>query len=137
MGLNHNVWPKYGAPDESRERPSLTPFGGRLRALRKARDLSQAALGARAGVSQQLIQRLERGQNYPTLDTLNKLSVGLNMSVGEITGPKAFADADTLADLVLALEKIERDVQGLRQVVTALVAVQRHAATAERSSEAS
>lgn len=124
MALNHKVWPVYGLPDHSHEKAPRTPFGQRLRDLRHARNLSQAALAARAGISQQAVHRIELGLNSATLDTLNKIAIGLNVSVGELTGSKAIGGVDVMDDLLIALDAAEHEIGRIRRAATALAAMQ-------------
>jgi transcriptional regulator with XRE-family HTH domain len=114
-------WPEYGTPEPLREKETPTPFGARLRRLRQARGHSQSSLAAKAGIAQQLIGLLERGRHSPTLTTVNKLAVGLNVSLSDLLGPKPFGETNVLADLVAAVEVAERDMQKVRTLVDLLV----------------
>jgi len=55
--------------------------GARLRAERKARNLSQADLERRTGLARCRISWLENGRAIPTLETLEKLSNALEISL--------------------------------------------------------
>ncbi|MGP9821340.1 helix-turn-helix transcriptional regulator [Salinarimonas sp. NSM] len=52
-------------------------LGANVRALREARGLTQAQLGERAGVSDQLIGRMERAEGEPTLKSVKKIAAAL------------------------------------------------------------
>jgi HTH-type transcriptional regulator/antitoxin HipB len=52
-------------------------LGRQVRDLRLERGLSQAALGRRAGTSQQAIARIENGGVMPTLDSLERIGAAL------------------------------------------------------------
>ncbi len=52
-----------------------------MRKLRNARELTQEALAERSDLSVDAIRRIERGSFSPSLDTLGKLSVGLDVSL--------------------------------------------------------
>lgn len=54
-------------------------FGRHLRSLRRARGLTQDQLAERSGLSADTIRRLEHGSFSPTLDTLRKLCIGLDL----------------------------------------------------------
>jgi transcriptional regulator with XRE-family HTH domain len=56
----------------------------RLKALREERQLSQAALAERVGVSREYIARLETGRHDPPLSTLEKLAKALGVKVGRL-----------------------------------------------------
>jgi transcriptional regulator with XRE-family HTH domain len=61
--------------------------GGRLRALRQARGLSQEALSHVSGVSATVISRIERGAiAEPSLRTLRALARALGATLDELAG---------------------------------------------------
>ena len=59
-------------------------FGRHVRSCRKARGLTQEALAKVSKLSADTIRRLEQGSFSPSLETLNKLSVGLRMSLSTL-----------------------------------------------------
>ena len=59
-------------------------FGPHLRALRDKVGLTQAVLGARAGIGGSQINKLELGVNQPTLGTALALARALGLEIGEI-----------------------------------------------------
>ncbi len=62
------------------QRPSADPFGARLRALRRAAELTQEELAERAGVSVQAVSALERGINTaPQRHTVALLAGALDL----------------------------------------------------------
>ena len=62
---------------------SLTPrqFGKKLKALREAQGLSQAALGNRSDLTREYINKLEAGRYDPTLGALQRLAKALGVKV--------------------------------------------------------
>lgn len=64
----------------------LQELGNRLRHLRKARRLRQFDM-ADLGLSYKYYQRLESGQVNPTLVTLHKVALALNVSVYDLFCP--------------------------------------------------
>ena len=56
----------------------------RLKKLRAARDMSQADLAERSGVSREYIARLETGHHDPSLSTLVKLAKALKVKPGKL-----------------------------------------------------
>ena len=56
----------------------------RLKQLRAARDMSQADLAERSGVSREYIARLETGHHDPSLSTLVKLAKALKVKPGKL-----------------------------------------------------
>jgi transcriptional regulator with XRE-family HTH domain len=65
----------------------LTDFGGRVRALRKERQLTTEKLAELAGVSAGLISQVERGHGNPSFATLVQLAHGLQLPVGQLLQP--------------------------------------------------
>jgi transcriptional regulator with XRE-family HTH domain len=61
----------------------MTPFGERLRAVRKAAGLSQAKLARRCGMDTIRISQIERGCKDPRLQTLLKLADGLGCKLDD------------------------------------------------------
>jgi transcriptional regulator with XRE-family HTH domain len=70
----------------------LQDFGNRLRGFRKARKLRQLDMED-LGLSYKYYQRLESGQVNPTLLTLHKLALALNISVHDFFHPGHSHDA--------------------------------------------
>lgn len=62
----------------------IQAFGVHLRALRKARGLSQQALADEADVSWPTVQRMEAGTQAGTLDVLASLARALEMPLREL-----------------------------------------------------
>lgn len=80
----------------------------RLRALRKAADLSQAQLAERSGLSQSFISRLERGETGVSVSALYALAYGLGKPVTELLEP-----GSVQSRLLRAIERIPETQQGL------------------------
>ena len=49
-------------------------FGGNLKKLRKARNLTQQELGAKIGLSKAVVSKYENGIGYPTFDVLIQIA---------------------------------------------------------------
>lgn len=58
-----------------------------LRRLRLDRELTQAQLGAKAGVSRATVGRLERARGAPKTPTLDALATALGASLGDLVIP--------------------------------------------------
>jgi len=56
-------------------------FGVHVRALRHARQLTQEELAERSELSVDAVRRIERGAFSPSLETVNKLATGLDVSL--------------------------------------------------------
>ncbi len=63
-------------------------FGQRVRLARQARDLTQAELAARAGVSRQLVGAVETGRHLPRVDAALALAAALGETVEALHGPR-------------------------------------------------
>ena|SRR5579883_3053379 len=62
----------------------LMNFAQRLVALRKQRNLTQAALAERVGIHVSNIRRYEAGNSQPTLDVLRNLALALSTSADSL-----------------------------------------------------
>ncbi len=65
-------------------RPAL---GARIRELRRRRRLSQEGLADRAGLHWTYVSDLERGQQSPTLDVVNRLGRALGVTLATFFAP--------------------------------------------------
>lgn len=87
-------------------RPALEKtFGAHVRRLRRSRGLTQEGLAERADLSVDSIRRIERGAFSPSLDTLDKLCRGLDVSLGTLFAAferKRSTELDELCDLLAA-----------------------------------
>jgi transcriptional regulator with XRE-family HTH domain len=59
-------------------------FGRHVRSLRRARGMTQEVLADRSALSADTIRRLEHGSFSPSLDTLRKLCVGLDLMLSTL-----------------------------------------------------
>ena len=57
--------------------------------LRRNLGLSQSELARRCSVTQQFIQRIEKGRAYPSIGTVVKLAAALDTTTDVILGQKA------------------------------------------------
>ena len=62
-------------------------FGARIRALRRAREFSQEELAGRAGIHWTYLSDLERGEQSPSLDVVNRLARGLRVTLADLFQP--------------------------------------------------
>lgn len=63
-----------------------TRIAANLRALRADRKLSLEALAQATGVSRSALSLIERGQNSPTAVVLDKIAVGLGVTLSDLVG---------------------------------------------------
>jgi transcriptional regulator with XRE-family HTH domain len=59
-------------------------MGARIRRLRKAKGMSQAALAKGARLTRVYVTRLEAGRQDPSLSTINSLAKALGVPVTEL-----------------------------------------------------
>lgn len=73
----------------AKDKRQATAFGRRLKALREAAGLTQAALAEMAQMQSSVLARLERGEREPTWPTVLKLADALGVT------PDAFTEDDS------------------------------------------
>lgn len=76
-------------------------IGQRIRQIRKARLLTQEALSEQIEIDPKSLGRIEKGDYYPALDTLLRLSTALNVSVKDF-----FEDDESSSELNVASKDI-------------------------------
>lgn len=54
--------------------------------LRKDKNLTQAEIASRIGIDQSFVSKVERGIEYPSLKTINLMSVVLDVAATELIG---------------------------------------------------
>jgi transcriptional regulator with XRE-family HTH domain len=99
-------------------------FPQRLRALRKAKDLSQTQLGERAGLHYTHIGRFERGTSRPGGDTLMRLADALDTTSDyliEGASDDAAAARLTDRDLLRQFQAVEHLPDADKQIVSVLL----------------
>ncbi|MDP5135707.1 helix-turn-helix transcriptional regulator [Rheinheimera baltica] len=84
---------------------SQTPFPARLKQVRKARGLTQKALGVRIGFdvssADSRMNHYETGRHLPDYDVAKKLADELDVPVAYF-----FCDSDEMADLLMSFHKL-------------------------------
>lgn len=65
-------------------RPAL---GARIKELRERQDCTQEELASRAGLHSTYLSDLERGQQTPTVDLVNRLARALGVTLAEFFAP--------------------------------------------------
>lgn len=61
-------------------------FGENLKKLRKSRNLSQKALGAKVGLSKAVISKYENGMSYPSFDVLIRIAQYFGVTTDYLLG---------------------------------------------------
>jgi transcriptional regulator with XRE-family HTH domain len=84
-------------------------FGTHLRTLRHARQLTQEELAERSSLSVDAVRRIERGAFSPSLETVNKLATGLDVSLRTLFNDFDRDRRDQIAELCDYLGKRSRN----------------------------
>jgi XRE family transcriptional regulator, regulator of sulfur utilization len=69
------------------DKHTLATLGRHLQSLRLASGLSLSQLATEAGIAKSNLSRLEQGQGNPTLDTIWRLAIRLNVPFGNLVSP--------------------------------------------------
>jgi len=107
----------------------LKAVGGQIRAIRKAKHLSQEKLAERANLHHTMIGSVERGERNITLENLAKIAKGLSVPVRELF-PMENAQEESLKDLVGVLAAADQHTTELILSVARLIQERRAAKTA-------
>ena len=79
-------------------------FGGKVRALRVDRGLTQPQLADLADVSEQWVRRIEAGETSPSFDTIEALAAALQTTAADLfTAAMPATAEDRFADAVSGL----------------------------------
>lgn len=65
-------------------KPTKELLGARIKELRKSRGLSQNELSERIGIDAKHLSRIEVGNSYPSLDTLERISQSLGVEIKDV-----------------------------------------------------
>ncbi|WP_067142693.1 helix-turn-helix domain-containing protein [Microtetraspora malaysiensis] len=103
----HSTWKtlksKRLLEGEAEEHPEYTravrdmDLGERLREVRVARNLTQAEVARRAGISQPALSRIELGGGVPTLEMLERISRAIGVRFTISVGDEEAEQIDLLA----------------------------------------
>lgn len=73
-----------------------TLLGQRIKEIRKSKDLTQPALAELVNVDSKYISRIETGNSYPSLDTLESIASALNVEVKDLFNSSHLQEKDEL-----------------------------------------
>ena len=59
-------------------------IGLRIKELRRSRNMTQEILSEKVGISSKYLSSIERGKENPTLDTIIKLSIALDVDLSDM-----------------------------------------------------
>lgn len=86
-------------------------FGRHVRSCRRARGLTQEALAERSDLSPDTIRRIEHGGFSPSLGTLRKLCMGLNLQLSTLFASFELGEREASRELGDALADMTPEVQ--------------------------
>lgn len=75
--------------------------GERIQALRKRKQLSQEDLANEVGIDTKSLSRLERGQHYPSLETLERIQIALEVELRDFFDFDNRPSAEELRDFLM------------------------------------
>lgn len=90
-------------------------LGFRIKEIRKARNLSQEQLSDAVGISPKHLSRIEMGNGYPSLDTLDKIATNLKAEL------KDFFDFDAYKNDLITTETITQLFDNLDETQKRLI----------------
>ncbi len=77
---------RYDNPWMSTHPERQLSVGQRIRAIRRAKRLTQRDVAARTGLAEPFLSRIENERAEPSLGTLNRLATALEISLGDLLG---------------------------------------------------
>lgn len=97
-------------------------FGEKLKILRKSSGLTQRKFAKKVGLTQEAISQLESGKRMPARDTLNKIAIGLNLSIDELLENKSngFNNSKKEAAIQILIANLKAQEKITAQAVIAL-----------------
>ena len=82
-------------------------LGARIKELRNCNKITQDKLSELVGIDPKHLSRIENGKNYPSLETLEKLSKNLNVTLEDLFRINHLNDkAELINEIHLHLEKL-------------------------------
>ena len=89
-------------------------FGKKIRRMRQNRGLTQDELAEAIDISQRALSAIERGENFVTSETINKLLPALNTTLEELFATSHLREPEELLDEINKnISKIVSDSQKL------------------------
>ena len=89
-------------------------FGKKIKAIRRARDITQEKLADLSGLSLQYIGEIERGRRNPSLTSIEQLSQALDIPMAELFSLEEFRLAPEELRTILARQIESADEDRLR-----------------------
>ena len=98
---------------------SKRAVGAQIQMLRKQHGISQEELAARVGIDAKSLSRIERGVHYPSIDTLEKIQIELNVEMKDFFD---FTGVESIQEMRNFLIKVanKSDERTLKEVTVAV-----------------
>lgn len=92
----------------------LLQFGQNLKRLRRLSGLTQERMAVRAGITSKFISEMENGGRNPSLETLHKIALALNVDISELVSFSDIEDCKYTAMIHQILK--DRDEMSLHKI---------------------
>lgn len=98
-------------------------LGERIKELRKAKKLSQDKLSEQVDIDPKHLSRIEVGSSYPSLNTLEKIAIALNVEIKEFFEFEHLSSRKELINNTIKLlkETDEERIKLISKVIKAIV----------------
>ena len=83
-------------------------LGHNIQLIRKLKGLTQQELSDQIGINLQSLSKIERGINYPTFETLEKLTEALGVTPNELLAGELKSTSHIESDILDFLDREER-----------------------------
>lgn len=99
-------------------------FGKRVKNIRMSKNLSQEKLAELSGLHSTYIGQIERGEKNPTIESIYKISVGLDISLSDFfknvskKSVKNYADEIYNEMLSLSVKKQKKIYDIIKEIIT-------------------
>jgi transcriptional regulator with XRE-family HTH domain len=111
-------------------------FGRQVRALRRARGLTQVQLADAAGLSEEWVRRVERGEGTPSLDAVEAFSSVLDAPIPDLFGASLSAEQERMAGIHKLTGKLsDEELAWVEDVLKAMLGPKRTRRAGARSVE--
>lgn len=109
------------------EKQAVT-VGERIRHFRNLRNWSQLKLATEAGINAAFLGHLERGMKHPTIQTLEKITIALEISLSEFfdyqSNVKVLSNKEAYERIELSLRNLpEADANRIADIVCEMVKI--------------
>lgn len=101
-------------------------IGSRIRYFRNLKELSQEKLALEAGLNPAFLGHIERGLKCPTIDTLSKIAIALNISLSELVNieDEIQANNNAINKITISIKSLsQEDAERVAHIISEIVKV--------------